>query len=179
MKPNIENPTLNKHIRRAVMDEFEKLYTVEDIAKMTSFTSRTIRNYLKDGSLQGNKIGGQWRFTMENIRGLFDNSNFSKDLSGKNKQQTLDFIYGSKSDARGQIQVCTIVDCYCDSPAAGHQIYQKLVAVINSKEKDTSPARFNYDFIKKENKARFTLFGDPEYINKTLQLLPQNKESRN
>lgn len=37
------------------MAEFDKLYTVEDIAKMTSLTSRTIRNYLKNGSLTGKK----------------------------------------------------------------------------------------------------------------------------
>ncbi|MGM8370207.1 helix-turn-helix domain-containing protein, partial (plasmid) [Clostridium perfringens] len=47
------------------MNNFEKLYTIEDIAKMTRLTSRTIRNYLKDGILEGKKIGGQWRFTMK------------------------------------------------------------------------------------------------------------------
>jgi excisionase family DNA binding protein len=76
------------------MDEFKKLYTVEDIAKMTSLTSRTIRNYLKDGSLKGQKIGGQWRFTMENIKRLFDNSSFMNDVNSHKKQQVLDFIDG-------------------------------------------------------------------------------------
>jgi excisionase family DNA binding protein len=47
------------------MKEFEKMYTVEDIAQITSMTARTIRNYLKDGTLKGRKIGGQWRFTQK------------------------------------------------------------------------------------------------------------------
>jgi len=153
------------------MDEFEKLYTVEDIAKMTSFTSRTIRNYLKNGSLQGQKIGGQWRFTMENIKKLFDNSLFVNDFSKKNKQQVLNFIYGTKTDTQGKIKVCTIVDCHCENQKEGHEIYEKLVTVINNKENNSPPANFSYDFIKKENKARFTLFGNPDYIIKTLQLL--------
>ena len=76
------------------MDEFEKLYTVEDIAKMTSLTSRTIRNYLKDGSLQGKKIGGQWRFTMDDIKRLFESSSLSKDMIDHTKQELLDFIDG-------------------------------------------------------------------------------------
>jgi len=153
------------------MDEFDKLYTVEDIAKMTSFTSRTIRNYLKDGSLQGQKIGGQWRFTMENIKRLFNNSNFSKEMSGDRKQQVLDFVDGINTDTQGEIQVCTIIDYYCENPKAGHRIYEKLVTVINSKGNNSPPAKFNYEFIEKESKARFTLFGDPDYIIKTLQLL--------
>ena len=39
------------------MGEFEKLYTVDDIAKLTMLTTRTIRKYLKDGLLTGQKSG--------------------------------------------------------------------------------------------------------------------------
>ena len=53
------------------MNNFEKLYTIEDIANMTRLTSRTIRNYLKDGILEGKKIGGQWRFTMKDNKRQF------------------------------------------------------------------------------------------------------------
>ncbi len=49
----------------------EKLYTVADVAKVTGMTSRTIRNYLKDGTLTGQKIGVQWRFTEDEVRKLF------------------------------------------------------------------------------------------------------------
>jgi excisionase family DNA binding protein len=154
------------------MNEFEKLYTVEDIAKMTGFTSRTIRNYLKDGSLQGSKIGGQWRFKMENIKRLFDNSKFLNDINSHKKQQVLDFIDGVNTDIQGEIQVCTIIDRYCENQKAGKHIYEKLVAVINDIKGDDHPmAKFDYEFIEKENKARFILFGNPDYIIKTLQLL--------
>ena len=49
----------------------QKLYTVADVAELTGLTSRTIRNYLKDGTLHGKKIGVQWRFTEEDIENLF------------------------------------------------------------------------------------------------------------
>lgn len=49
----------------------QKLYTVADVAELTGLTSRTIRNYLKDGTLRGKKIGVQWRFTEEDINRLF------------------------------------------------------------------------------------------------------------
>jgi excisionase family DNA binding protein len=153
------------------VNEFDKLYTVEDIANMTSLTSRTIRNYLKDGSLQGKKIGGQWRFIMENITQLFDNSNFSKEITNSKKQQVLDFIDGVNTDIQGNIQVCTIVDYYCESQKESTQICDKLIAVINNQENKFSMAKFDYEFVENENKARFTLFGTPDYIIKTLELL--------
>ncbi len=153
------------------MNDFDKLYTVEDIANMTSLTSRTIRNYLKDGSLQGKKIGGQWRFTMENIKQLFDNSSFSKEITNNKKQQILDFIDGVNTDIQGNIQVCTIVDYYCESQDVGKQIRDKLVTVINTQENNLTMAKFDYEFMENESKARFTLFGAPDYIIKTLKLL--------
>ena len=152
------------------MEEFEKLYTVEDIARMTSFTSRTIRNYLKDGNLKGRKIGGQWRFTMEDIKRLFDSGKFLNEIKSKNKKQVLDFIEGVDAGLQGQNQVCAVVDCYCENKIAGYQLYEKLVSVINNKE-NGSPAKFDYDFIESDSKARFTLFGNPDYIIKTLQAL--------
>jgi excisionase family DNA binding protein len=152
------------------MEDIKKLYTVEDIARMTGLTSRTIRNYLKDGSLKGAKIGGQWRFTMDNIKKLFDDANFLNDVTNQKKQQVQDFIDGVNTDMEGKIQVCTIADCYCESAKAGKQLYEKLVTVINNSQGD-NPRKFDYEFIEKEGKARFTLFGAPEYIIKTLQQL--------
>jgi DNA-binding transcriptional MerR regulator len=153
------------------MNEFEKLYKVEDIAKMTSLTSRTIRNYLKDGILKGKKIGGQWRFTMENIKQLLDNSNFTKEIKDNKKQQILDFINGVNTDIHGKIQICTIVDYYCNNQKESKEICDKLISVINNKDNVFTNAKFGYEFIEKANKARFTLFGTPEFIIKTLELL--------
>jgi len=162
------NETQN-YLREETMEEFEKLFTVEDIAKMTSLTSRTIRNYLKNGTLHGSKIGGQWRFTMENIRQLFNNSSFSNDHSRNNRLQVLNFINNKVPGNRGDIRICTIVDYFCENRNEGRQMYEKLVTVINNKPDDASPAKFDYEFIEKDSKARFTLFGNPDYIINSLQ----------
>ena len=156
------------------VSELEKLYTVEDIANMTGLTSRTIRNYLKDGSLEGRKIGGQWRFTMKNIEKLFDNSSVTKDIQNDKKQQVLDFIDGVNTDMKGGIQICTIVDYYCDKIEPAKEMSNKLTTVINSSDEMTkNDAKYSYEYIEKEGKARFTLFGSPSFIINTLKLLEQ------
>ncbi|MBK1810701.1 helix-turn-helix domain-containing protein [Clostridium sp. YIM B02505] len=156
------------------MQELEKLYTVEDIANMTGLTTRTIRNYLKDGSLEGKKIGGQWRFNMKNIEKLFNNGNVSKDIQDDKKQQVLDFIDGVNTDMNGNIQICTIVDYYCDNIESAKQMSDKLIMVINhSNEAVQSGAKYSYEYVEKEGKARFTLFGNPSFIIDTLKLLEQ------
>lgn len=156
------------------MNELEKLYTVEDIANMTGLTTRTIRNYLKGGSLEGKKIGGQWRFTMNNIEKLFNNGTVSKDIQDNQKQQVLDFIDGVNTDMKGSIQICTIVDYYCDNIESAKQMADKLVAVINNNNEETkNGAKYSYEYVQKEGKARFTLFGSPSFMIATLKLLEQ------
>ena len=49
----------------------QKWYTVADVAALTGLTDRTIRNYLKEGTLHGKKVGVQWRFTQQDIESLF------------------------------------------------------------------------------------------------------------
>ena len=151
----------------------EKLFTVEDIAKMASMTTRTIRNYLKDGILEGRKIGGQWRFTEEDIKKFMDSGNVTKDFADKIKQDVLDFIDGVNTDYTGEIQVCAIIDLYHDkSVAEGKR--DKIVAFINSeKGNDLVPnyMRYLYEYIESEQKGRITLFAPPSYLAEALKLL--------
>ena len=65
----------------------EKYYSISDIAKLTKLTDRTIRNYLANGSLKGKKIGGQWRFTQSDIRGLFSDDKFGDDMKVKTEKE--------------------------------------------------------------------------------------------
>lgn len=153
------------------MTEYEKLYTVDDIAKMTSLTSRTIRNYLKDGSLQGKKIGGQWRFTMKDIEGLFNHNGVAEEIKRNNRQDVQDFLDGVGPDFDGEFQVCTIADYYCGDAAAGKKMCDRLMTVINDPDGNFPMAKFHYDYIEKEKKARFVLFGTPDFIIRTLELM--------
>src|SRR5690554_4418192 len=90
--------------------DFKKLYTVEDIAKMTGLTTRTIRNYLKDGHLKGKKIGVQWRFTEENIKELFEDKDISDSVEEAKNQMVIDFLNNKEIET---INTCSIIDYPC------------------------------------------------------------------
>jgi len=152
------------------MEGMGKLYTVEDIAKMTGLTTRTIRNYLKDGSLEGTKIGGQWRFTMKDVKKLFNKGNVAKDMQDHQREQVLDFIDGVNTDMNGQLQICTIADYYCDTKKAAKEMSDKLMTIINTNVDVTKGgANYSYDYVEKESKARFILFGNSSFIIETLK----------
>lgn len=154
------------------MNNFEKLYTIEDIAEMTRLTSRTIRNYLKDGVLEGKKIGGQWRFSMKDIEKFFDNSKTNQDISITYNNEVIDFLEGKNTDSQKEVQICTIIDFHCKNILEGKELSKKLMTIINEDEEAVkNGAKFSYEYIKNSSKARFTLFGDSEFIIKTLKTL--------
>lgn len=42
-------------------------YTSKEVAELLGVTTRSIRNYLKEGRLQGQKFAGKWHFSQEDI----------------------------------------------------------------------------------------------------------------
>lgn len=69
------------------MNKLEKLFTIADIAEMTSLSDRSIRNYLRNGLLTDQKVGGQWRFTSQDIMNFFHRGDVSASVT---KQWKLD-----------------------------------------------------------------------------------------
>ena len=151
----------------------EKLYTVEDIAVMTSLTTRTIRNYLKEGILKGRKIGGQWRFTEEDINNFMDNGNYREEHLKNLRQDVLDFIDGVNTfaDNIGEIQVCSIVDLYQEEVVVKEKL-DKLMAFINShNETKGNWMSFSWERIESESKDRVVIFAQPQYLIEALKIL--------
>lgn len=152
------------------MSEFEKLYTVEDIARMTMLTTRTIRNYLKEGLLTGRKVGGQWRFTKQEVESLFENNSVEEDMKNNRRQEVMDFIDGINTDVDGEIQLCTIADYYCPDLTVTQELSNRFCEIISSRP-ETAHLRYFYEYIDKEQKARYTFFGAPVFIKSMVAVL--------
>ena len=154
------------------MKEFDELYTVEDIAQMTMLTSRTIRNYLKDGLLTGKKVGGQWRFTKKDVERLFDNKAVEADINDCRRQEIMDFINGVNTDMEGELQLCTIADYYSPDLQMAKTLSDRFQGMIAMQSAPTQH-RFYYEYIEKEQKARYTFFGTPQFIQEAAGVLSE------
>jgi excisionase family DNA binding protein len=153
----------------------EKFYTVEEIASMTSMTTRTIRNYIKNGILKGRKIGGQWRFTEEDIKNLMDNGTYREEYSNTLKQDVLDFIDGVNTfaDNIGEIQTCSIIDLYQEQEVVLRK-QNKLMEFINSQNPSDTLGNymsFSSSYIESESKTRIVIFANPKYLIEALTIL--------
>ena len=48
------------------------VYTAKETAELLHVTERTIRNYIKRGTLKAQKVGGDWAITEENIKAFLN-----------------------------------------------------------------------------------------------------------
>jgi excisionase family DNA binding protein len=45
-----------------------KIYSMREVSEILKVTERTLYNYIKEGRLKVQKIGGKWIITEENLR---------------------------------------------------------------------------------------------------------------
>ncbi len=139
----------------------EKMYTVADVADITGMTSRTIRNYLKDGSLTGVKIGVQWRFTEDEISKLF-----SRRRPGtKSPSQA---VKAFLSDADANAKSIILIDKPVKNAAAADKEYEKAASAGESVSGITC---ITYEFHDNPGLLRIAVEGTTKGISELLKKL--------
>ncbi|MBR5109107.1 MAG: helix-turn-helix domain-containing protein [Clostridia bacterium] len=82
-------------------------YSLNQLALITGYTTRTLRNHLKQGNLNGEKIDGNWRFTEEDIDAFLRQPAIKQELSSKQNAVVYDFLSDTYKKTN---RICTILD---------------------------------------------------------------------
>ena len=85
----------------------KEFYTINEIAKMTGFTTRSLRNYIQDGLLNGEKIDGIWQFTAADFEEFIKDPNVAPGIKTKNNHVVFDFL---SDEGKIENQICSILD---------------------------------------------------------------------
>lgn len=114
----------------------DKTYDLNELAMMTGFTTRTLRNYLTQGLLKGNKENGVWQFTIEDIESFFAEPYVKEGMRIKRSSLVFDFLADSKK-AGGR--TCVILD-----KAVTRKEGDAISAFFCKQMEDASDIAFNY-----------------------------------
>jgi len=135
----------------------QKLYTVADVAELTGLTSRTIRNYLKDGTLRGKKIGVQWRFTEEDINRLFSEVDAAGMKILKPEDVISEFL---KQTERGQAECCVVWDI----PFSDEKEIDKVCSEARQMMAEEEDMVFAWELMSKQQVLRVAASGTADKI---------------
>ena len=86
-------------------------YSIDEVSLMSGLTTRTIRNYLKDGQITAEKEDGKWAFSAEDFTGMLSNPYVREAIKAKNNAPVFDFIADDKKDTDS---ACLVLDRVLD-----------------------------------------------------------------
>lgn len=110
---------LNDGIRRLIMvpeingedSSMKDTFSIDDMALITGLSTRTIRSYIADGFLAGDKSSGAWRFTAEQVYAFLQNKAVRPALRAKKNAIVYDFMGAPHKE---QDMMCVVLDLPSD-----------------------------------------------------------------
>ena len=85
----------------------QEMYTINHVALMSGLSSRTIRNYMKMGFIEGEMINGVWHFSAEAVGKFFAHPGAAPAIRAKRNALIFDFL---ADDHKQQDEMCTVID---------------------------------------------------------------------
>ena len=135
----------------------KETYTIQDVAAMTGLNERTIRNYLAQGILQGEKTDGAWRFTAEQFGAFLAQDMVRASVQAKANAIVYDFLI---TDKRKEPAACLILD----RPAADGE----EPALRENLEKQVNALGLRWAYSFRGGQTRSILSGPPTALGKLL-----------
>ena len=130
-------------------------YDIIQLALITGFTTRTLRNHINMGLLEGEKIDGKWTFTTEEVDRFMEQDFVKQALKSKRNAQVFDFLTNT---SKKENRICTIMDFTVDHEEA-MDISEFFQDAMNNGASDVQ-FRFSYD----RGLARVILSGTEDQV---------------
>lgn len=143
----------------------DKLYSISDIAKITKLTDRTIRNYLANQTLKGRKVGGQWRFTKEDIKSLFSQNEFADDMLAKSEKNISKYVK-QELTFESLNNGCFIINFVVKEKEKRIALFKKINELPEDNDK-----KEKVSFIETDGKIKMVLIASLDYLIKVTDLI--------
>lgn len=140
----------------------KELFSIDDLATMTMLSTRTLRTYIKQGFLNGQKIDNTWQFTTLDIDNFLQNSFVQQSVQTKRNGLVYDYLLNTHNLGAS---VCSIYDYPVKDGTEAIALQQSFIQKINSAH--YQDLKFSYAYHK--NVVRIILIGNPTEISKLIQ----------
>ena len=133
-------------------------YTPKEVSEILSVHEKTVRRYLRDGVIKGQKIGGGWKVSKDVLMAYMD----------ERPKQDLD---GSITPVKGQekVRISLRIDIDIKSAREGNKYARMFMDMINSN--DYQPCNFQYELDDKV--AQYKIGGSVKFVKDALEALEE------
>lgn len=134
-------------------------YTPKELSEILSVHEKTVRRYLRDGTIEGRKLGGNWKVSKEVLMTYMD----------EKPKQDMDGCIATLDESK-KVRISLRIDINVKGGREGNKYARIFTDLINNNE--YQPCSFQYEL---EGKiAQYKLGGQVKFIKDALDALEQS-----
>ena len=133
----------------------KETFTIADVVQITGLSDRTIRHYISQKVLDGEKMNGAWRFTAEQLGAFMNDPNVLPGIRAKKNAIIYDFLL---ENHRKEQEMCLIIDLPGENSQAASAFFCEA---INSSHDQS--LHFSFDSLAGQT-PRVILRGQPNEV---------------
>ena len=137
----------------------KELFTLDDLSTMTMLSTRTLRNYISQGFLNGKKEDGMWRFTAEEVDAFLKEDFVNQSIQSKKNGIVYRYMCDQEKEDNS---VCSIIDYPNINNKDAETIRERMIELVNSNQ--YGRIAFSYAFREKKKQVRIILVGEIRLI---------------
>jgi excisionase family DNA binding protein len=144
-------------------------YSVDQVAGLLGLNPRTVRGYIRKGTLRASKIGKQYRVTQADLE-AFTGLPTAGDGRARNRHQQ-DVRSEAQTSANREYVVSAIVDVGVHDQELVMRITNSVMAAMNSRMQEDVNARADTIYVEGESSLRIVLYGSIGFVKTMLSLI--------
>lgn len=130
-------------------------YSISDVVRITGLSDRTIRSYISQNVLRGEKANGAWQFSPEQLVSFMNDPNVLPGIRAKKNALVYDFLADTHRKTQ---EMCVMIDL----PGKDSQTVASFFCdAINASDYDN--IHFSFDSLGGQT-PRVILKGDPQKV---------------
>lgn len=136
-------------------------YSINELSTISGFTTRSLRNFIQMEFLKGEKVNGEWRFSLEQIENFLSHPNIKEGIKSKNNSVVYNYLLNKPEKDK----ICSIVDLNL-TPNETKTLSEKICKMIND-----SNANVEFKFSAHNGNVRIIIAGEKNFVKQILLLI--------
>lgn len=148
----------------------KNFYTIDEVAKILGMHHKTIRKFITEGKLKGNKIGKQWRISGHDLSVFTEDNNVDIKNNINLESEAIE-VSKRNNENLNRITVSTVIDINDISDEQQRRLYSMLIALTNSKDLKMYNSTVNTKYDKENKNLKIIVWGNIEFITEMLSYI--------
>lgn len=156
-----------------------KFYTIDQVAEILGIHHKTVRKFIKEGKLNANKLGKQWRISPLDLERFTKSEDSIMNSESIFYDEEVELSNNElKFEIKNEIKVSSVIDLEGVDSEEYSKISNMLLAIMNCKNDNLQKNTINMKYSKNMNRLRVMLWANISTTKEVLEVIEVLKDNK-